>query len=163
MVTGWGVLLIVSDKGEWEGGSCWRRQDFHKGDAISLVWGRGDAWRVWQRAAAFIAGVGCIGHFAVVGAEVVMAETAVFEAVSMRVMVEWTKANVGICTGYLAWAKLDKFVGRVDGEVTEKRPEVSPPLPSTNWADWSNVMGREMYLCRVLERLNFEYPSDSTS
>ena len=99
----------------------------------------------------------------VVGAEVVMAETAVFEAVSMRVMVEWTKANVGICTGYLAWAKLDKFVGRVDGEVTEKRPEVSPPLPGTNWADWSNAMGREMYLHRALERLNFEYPSDSTS
>jgi len=48
VVTGWGVLLIVSDKGEWEGGSCWRRRDFHKGDAVSLVWGRGDAWRVWR-------------------------------------------------------------------------------------------------------------------
>jgi hypothetical protein len=39
-----------------------------------------------------------------------MAETAVFEAVSMRVVAEWTEANVGISTGYLAWAKLDEFV-----------------------------------------------------
>jgi hypothetical protein len=41
--------------------------------------------------------------------------------------------------------------------------EVSLPLPGTNWADWSNAMGREMYLRRVLERLNFEYPSDTAS
>jgi hypothetical protein len=33
---------------------------------------------------------------------------------------------------------------------------VSPPRPSTNWADWSDVMGREMYLRRALDRLNFE-------
>ena len=39
---------------------------------------------------------------------------------------------------------------------------VSLPPPSTNWADWLNTLGREMYLCRALDRLNFEYPSDST-
>ena len=40
---------------------------------------------------------------------------------------------------------------------------VSPPRPGTNWADWSDVMGREMYLRRALDRLNFEYPSDDAS
>jgi hypothetical protein len=59
----------------------------------------------------------------VVWAEVVVAETAVFEAVSMRVVVEQTEVNVGISTRYLAWAKLDKFVRGVDGEVVEKRSE----------------------------------------
>jgi hypothetical protein len=63
----------------------------------------------WQ-AAAFIAGVGGVGHLAVVRAEVVMAETAVFKAVSVCVMVEQTKANMGIFTGYLAQAKLNEFV-----------------------------------------------------
>jgi hypothetical protein len=95
-----GVLLVVSNKGEWEGGSCWRWQDFH--EAVSLVWGRGDAWRVWRQVAAFISGVGGIRHLAVVWAEVVVAETAVFEAVSMRIVAEWTEANMGIFTGYLA-------------------------------------------------------------
>jgi hypothetical protein len=52
-----------------------------------------------------------------------MAEAAVLEAVSMRVVVERTEANVGISTGYLAWVKLDEFVCRVDGEVTEERVE----------------------------------------
>jgi hypothetical protein len=46
----------------------------------------------------------------VVWAEVVVAETAVFEAVSVRVVVEQTKVNVEISTRYLAWVKLDKFV-----------------------------------------------------
>jgi len=55
---------------------------------------------------AFIAGVGGIGHLAVVGTEVVMAETAVFEAVSVCVVAEQTKANVGISTRYLAWQNL---------------------------------------------------------
>jgi len=59
----------------------------------------------------------------VIGAEVVVAETAVFEAVSMHVVAEWTEANVGISTRYLAWAKFDKFVQRVDGEVVEERAE----------------------------------------
>jgi hypothetical protein len=67
-----------------------------------LVGGRGDAWRVRWRAAVFIAGVGCVGHLLVIGAEVVMAETAVFEAVSMRVVAEWTKVNMGTFTRYLA-------------------------------------------------------------
>ena len=40
--------------------------------------------------------------------------------------------------------------------------EVSLPRPRTNWADWSDAMGREMYLRRALDRLNFEYPPDST-
>jgi hypothetical protein len=104
------VLLIISDKGEWEGGSCWRRRDFHEGETIVLVGRGGDAWHVRRRAMAFIAGVGGIGDLAVVGAEVVVAETAVFEAVSMCVVAEQTKANVGISTKYLAWAKLDEFV-----------------------------------------------------
>jgi hypothetical protein len=72
---------------------------------------------------AFIAGVGGVGHLAVVRAEVVVAEAAVLKAVSMCVVVERTKANVGISTGYLAWAKLDEFVCRVDGEVAEERAE----------------------------------------
>jgi hypothetical protein len=41
--------------------------------------------------------------------------------------------------------------------------EVSPPRPGTNWADWSDAMGREMYLHRALDRLNFEYPPDDAS
>jgi hypothetical protein len=39
--------------------------------------------------------------------------------------------------------------------------EVSPPGPGTNWADWSNTMGKEMYLRRALEKLNLEYPPTS--
>jgi hypothetical protein len=39
--------------------------------------------------------------------------------------------------------------------------EVSLPPSSTNWSDWSNVVGREMYLHRALDRLNLEYPSDT--
>jgi hypothetical protein len=73
--------------------------------------------------AAFIASVEGVRHLSVVGAEVVAAEAAVLEAVSMRVVVEWTEANVGITTRYLAWAKLDEFVRRVDGEVAEERAE----------------------------------------
>jgi len=43
------------------------------------------------------------------------------------------------------------------------RDWVSPPRPGTNWANWSDAMGREMYLRRALDRLNFEYPSDDAS
>ena len=75
------------------------------------------------RAAAFIAGAGCIGHLSVVGAEVVVAETAVLKAVSVHVVVERTEVNMGICTGYLAQAKLNEFMCGVDGEVMEKGPE----------------------------------------
>jgi hypothetical protein len=39
--------------------------------------------------------------------------------------------------------------------------EVSPLALGTNWVDWSNVMGRGMYLWRALERLNLEYPPAS--
>ena len=46
----------------------------------------------------------------VVQAEVVVAETAVFEAVSVCVVVEWTEANMGILIRYLTQAKLDEFV-----------------------------------------------------
>jgi len=77
----------------------------------------------WQRAVAFIAGVGGVGHLAVVWAEVVVAEAAVLEAVSMCVVAVRTEVNVGISTGYLAWAKLDEFVRRVDSEVAEERAE----------------------------------------
>ena len=104
------VLLIVSDNGEWEGGSCCRRRDFREGDAVALFRRGGDTLRARRRAMAFIAGVGGVGHLAVVQAEVVVAEAAVLEAVSVRVVAERTEVNVGISTGYLAWAKLDKFV-----------------------------------------------------
>ena len=104
------VLLVVSDNGEWEGGSCWRRCDFRKGDAVVLFRGGGDALHARRQMAAFIAGVGGIGHLAVVQAEVVVAEAAVLKAMSMHVVAEQTKVNVGISTGYLAWAKLDEFV-----------------------------------------------------
>jgi hypothetical protein len=117
------VLLVVSDNGEWEGGSCWRRRDFCEGDAVTLFGRGGDALHVRRRAVAFIAGAGGVGHLAVVWAEVVVAETAVLETVSVRVVAEWTEANVGISTGYLARAKLNKFVRRVDGEVAEERAE----------------------------------------
>ena len=38
---------------------------------------------------------------------------------------------------------------------------VSLPVPGTNWADWSNAFGREMYLQHALEKLNPQYPSES--
>jgi hypothetical protein len=41
------------------------------------------------------------------------------------------------------------------------RAILSPPGLGTNWADWSNAMGREMYLRRALEKLNLEYPPTS--
>jgi len=41
--------------------------------------------------------------------------------------------------------------------------EVSPPRPGTNWVNWSDATGREMYLRRALDQLNFEYPPDSDS
>jgi hypothetical protein len=104
------VLLVVSDNGEWEGGSCCRRRDFHEGDAVALFGRGGDALCARQQVVAFITGVGGVGHLAVIRAEVVTAEVAVLEAVSVCIVVEWTKANVGISTGYLAWAKLDEFV-----------------------------------------------------
>jgi hypothetical protein len=72
---------------------------------------------------AFIADVGGVGHLAVVWAEVVVTEAAVLKAVSVRVVAEWTEANVGISTGYLAWVKLNEFVRQVDVEVTEERAE----------------------------------------
>jgi hypothetical protein len=38
---------------------------------------------------------------------------------------------------------------------------VSPPAPGTNWVDWSNTMGREMYLHWALAKLNAKYPPES--
>jgi hypothetical protein len=70
-----------------------------------------------------MASIAGVGHLAVVWTEVVAAEVAVLETVSMRIVAERTEANVGISTGYLAWAKHDKFVRRVDGEVVEERAE----------------------------------------
>ena len=77
-----------------------------------------------------------------------MAETAVFEAVSVRVMAERTEVNMGIFTRYLAWVKLNEFVGQVDGEVAEKRPEgkTGDPLrsgsgcPSVDAGDFSAIV-----------------------
>ena len=48
--------------------------------------------------------------------------------------------------------------------MTEHLPsggEVSPPPSGTNWADWSDVLGREMYLRRPLAKLNLELPCES--
>jgi hypothetical protein len=87
---------------------------------------------------AFIAGVGGVGHLAVIGAEVVVAETAVFEAVSVRVVAEWTEANVGISTGYLAQAKLDEFVRQVDSKVVEERAEREA---RNSLRDWGGCLG----------------------
>jgi hypothetical protein len=39
--------------------------------------------------------------------------------------------------------------------------EVSLPPPGTNWADWLNALGREMYLQRALAKLNLELPCES--
>jgi hypothetical protein len=47
--------------------------------------------------------------------------------------------------------------------IWEPASHLSLPLPGTNWADWSNALGREMYLRRVLDRLNLEYPSNNGS
>jgi hypothetical protein len=53
------------------------------------------------------------------------------------------------------------FIKKMNGKL---RPvQVLLPLPGTNWANWSNAMGREMYLRRALDRLNLEYPSDIAS
>jgi hypothetical protein len=62
--------------------------------------------------------------------------------------------------------------GRVVEEVSKREVRsaygfwggcLSLPRPGTNWADWSDAMGREMYLRRALDRLKFEYPSDDAS
>ena len=48
--------------------------------------------------------------------------------------------------------------------MTEHLPRegvVSPLAPGTNWADWSNAVGREMYLRRALAKLNAEYPPEA--
>jgi hypothetical protein len=41
------------------------------------------------------------------------------------------------------------------------RKSMSPLPPGTNWADWSNALGREMYLRRALAKLNAEYPPEA--
>ena len=38
---------------------------------------------------------------------------------------------------------------------------LSLPPPGTNWVDWSNAMGREMYLHWALAKLNAEYPPEA--
>jgi hypothetical protein len=48
--------------------------------------------------------------------------------------------------------------------MTEHLPsggEVSLPAPGTNWADWLDALGREMYLWRALAKLNLELPCES--
>ena len=59
--------------------------------------------------------------------------------------------------------KLVVISGIQGGKDVVHEPLLSPPRPGTNWADWSDAMGREMYLCRALDQLNFEYPPDSDS
>jgi hypothetical protein len=47
--------------------------------------------------------------------------------------------------------------------MTEHLPsgrEVSPPPLGTNWAAWSDMLGREMYLWRALARLDLEMPRE---
>ena len=95
----------------------------------------------WQ-VVAFIAGVGGIGHLVVVWAEIVMAEAAVLEAVSICVVAERTEVNVGISTGYLAWAKLNEFVRQVDGEVVEERAEREARNSLRCWSCCPGINGR---------------------
>jgi hypothetical protein len=38
--------------------------------------------------------------------------------------------------------------------------EVSLPPSGTNWADWSNALGRKMYLRRALTKLDLELPCE---
>jgi hypothetical protein len=38
---------------------------------------------------------------------------------------------------------------------------LSLPPPGTNWADWSNALGREIYLWRALAKLNLELLCES--
>jgi hypothetical protein len=86
---------------------------------------------VWQQVAAFIAGAGGVGHLAVVRAKVVMAEAAVLEAVSMRVVVERTEANVGICHGLVAaigYSDL-QFPCQTAGSSFSVDDLISSPLP----------------------------------
>ena len=85
-----------------------------------------------------MASIAGVGHLAVVWTEVVAAEVAVLETVSMRIVAERTEANVGISTGYLAWAKHDKFVRRVDGEVVEERAEREA---RNSLRDWGGCLG----------------------
>ena len=77
-----------------------------------------------------------------IGAEVVVAETAVLEAVSVRIVAERTKANVGISTGYLAWAKPNEFVQQVDGEVVAERAEREARNLLRCWSGCPGVDGR---------------------
>jgi hypothetical protein len=39
-------------------------------------------------------------------------------------------------------------------------PLSPPPLAGMNWAAWSDMLGREMYLQRALAKLNLELPSE---
>ena len=45
----------------------------------------------------------------------------------------------------------------------EPLPISLPPLGGTNWVDWLDVLGQEMYLRRALEKLSLGYPSESDS
>jgi hypothetical protein len=71
-----------------------------------------------------------------------VAEAAVLETVSVCVVAERTEANVGISTGYLAWAKLNKFVRRVDGEVAEERAEREVRNSLRCWSCCPGIDGR---------------------
>jgi hypothetical protein len=73
------ILFIVSDEGEWEGGSCWRRRDLLGGDAFSRFWGRRDAGGVWRCLAFFIGGVRAVRHLSVSRAVAILAKALVFE------------------------------------------------------------------------------------
>jgi hypothetical protein len=82
------VLLIVSDKGEWEGGSCWRCRDLLGVDAFLRFWGRRDAGGVWWRLAFFIGGVRAGIHLSVSRAVVILAKALVFEGMRVGGVVE---------------------------------------------------------------------------
>jgi hypothetical protein len=42
-----------------------------------------------------------------------------------------------------------------------RRRVVSLPPSGTNWANWSNALGREIYLHHALKKLKAEYPPES--
>jgi hypothetical protein len=64
--------------------------------------------------------------------------------------------------GLRDWGK--RFNRGLEGNGVGTGVSLLVPLPTmgTSWADWSNTWGREMALRRALERLNLEYPANSS-
>jgi hypothetical protein len=87
---------------------------------------------------------------------------SVSETPGLRPQAQSVEAH-GWCLGPILGSMHDPAVE--DHEAVAAWPvlTLSPPAPGTNWADWSDTLGREMYLHRALDRLNLEYPSNNAS